>query len=399
MVNIGIILQTIFWLTLTASAATHHYEVRKNDGHVLHIVTMSARVYSTKIVKAQNGIFGRETVATIAERYNAVIAINGGYFEIGNTKDGAPSGTLISDGKIFGLRSTPHFCLIQHNEALSIDLQNNPVSVNVDNHLISIDHVNHQPKENEIVLFTDAFGVRTLTAMTKRYEIAFSAKGDVISVEAHGNISIPEGGYVLSLPAHHALTTEEKPTKVMFNLGQTIMNAQTSMLMGIPRLVTDGVISLPVTEGASDFFKKPHARTAIGIKSNGDLVIVVAEHTVKHALKELKINDIIHFGKKHAVEIKAKYQKSFEQLTLTELKECFETMTDNTDAAIGLTLPELAEVMRTLGCKDALNLDGGGSSTLWINGAIVNRIIGDKDEAAEQAIVRPVSDAIVFIQK
>ena len=74
-------------------------------------------------------------------------------------------------------------------------------------------------------------------------------------------------------------------------------------------------------------------------------------------------------------------------------------MTDNTDATIGLTLPELAEVMRTLGCKDALNLDGGGSSTLWINGAIVNRIIGDKDEAAGQAIVRPVSDAIVFIQK
>ena len=399
MVNIVIILQTIFWLTLTASAATHHYEVRKSDGHVIHIVTINARAYSAKIVKAQNGIFGRETVATIAERYNAVIAINGGYFEIGNTKDGAPSGTFISDGKIFGLRSTPHFCLIQHNDTLSINLQNSPIRVDVDNRVLTIDHINHQPKENEVVLFTDAFGAHTLTAMMKRHEIAFNAKGEVISAKTHGNISIPEGGYVLSMPARHALTTEPKPTKVLLNLGQTIMNAQTSMLMGIPRLVTDGVIPSPVTEGASDFFKKPHARTAIGIKSNGDLVIVVAEHTVKHALKELKINDIIHFGKKHAAEIKTKYQKSFEQLTLTELKECFETMTDNTDAAVGLTLPELAELMQTLGCKDALNLDGGGSSTLWINGVIVNRIMGDRDEAEGKAVVRPVSDAIVFIQK
>ncbi len=399
MFNILIILQAIFWCTLTVSATTHRYDVYKTNEHVLHIVTLSAGTYSTKIIKAQNGIFGRETVAVIAERHNATIAINGGYFEIGNAKDGMPSGTLIIDGKIFGLRSTPHFCLIQQNETLSIGLQNNPARVDIDNHSMTIDHINHQPKENKIALFSDAFGARTLTAINKRHEIAFNAKGDIISTKTRGNTPIPEGGYVLSLPAQHALISTPKSTKVMLNLGRAIINEQTSMVMGIPRLLTNGKIPSPVTEEASDFFKKPHARTAIGIKSNGDVVIVVAEHTIKQDLKKLKMSDIVYFGKKHAAEIKTKYQKSFEQLTLTELKECFETMTGSVDTAVGLTLPELAELMRTLGCKDALNFDGGGSSTLWINGTIVNQVIGDDDEAAGQAIARPVADAIVFIQK
>jgi hypothetical protein len=39
-----------------------------------------------------------------------------------------------------------------------------------------------------------------------------------------------------------------------------------------------------------------------------------------------------------------------------------------TPEAAGLSLPELAAVMRALGCTTAMNLDGGGSSTMWIRG-------------------------------
>lgn len=35
--------------------------------------------------------------------------------------------------------------------------------------------------------------------------------------------------------------------------------------------------------------------------------------------------------------------------------------------AEGLSLPELQQVMRWLGCRDALNLDGGGSTTLYLH--------------------------------
>ncbi len=40
--------------------------------------------------------------------------------------------------------------------------------------------------------------------------------------------------------------------------------------------------------------------------------------------------------------------------------------------SVGITLPDLAEMMLNLGCTDALNLDGGGSSTLWVAGSIMN---------------------------
>jgi exopolysaccharide biosynthesis protein len=43
-----------------------------------------------------------------------------------------------------------------------------------------------------------------------------------------------------------------------------------------------------------------------------------------------------------------------------------------TNASTGLTLYELAEVMQNLGCTTAYNLDGGGSSTMYFNGQVVN---------------------------
>jgi exopolysaccharide biosynthesis protein len=67
--------------------------------------------------------------------------------------------------------------------------------------------------------------------------------------------------------------------------------------------------------------------------------------------------------------------------------------------SIGLTLKELANLMLSLGCHSALNLDGGGSSTLWIDGKIANQTIGDQDEKLGQTIARPLSDAIVFKRK
>ena len=43
-----------------------------------------------------------------------------------------------------------------------------------------------------------------------------------------------------------------------------------------------------------------------------------------------------------------------------------------TNESKGLTLYELAEVMKDSGCSEAYNLDGGGSSTLWFNGKVIN---------------------------
>lgn len=44
-----------------------------------------------------------------------------------------------------------------------------------------------------------------------------------------------------------------------------------------------------------------------------------------------------------------------------------------TERDAGMTLPELAHLMRSLGATDALNLDGGGSASLVYNGRLRNR--------------------------
>ena len=44
------------------------------------------------------------------------------------------------------------------------------------------------------------------------------------------------------------------------------------------------------------------------------------------------------------------------------------TVDGRTDQSAGLTLHELSRLMDDLNCTDAVNLDGGGSTTMWISG-------------------------------
>lgn len=60
----------------------------------------------------------------------------------------------------------------------------------------------------------------------------------------------------------------------------------------------------------------------------------------------------------------------------------------------GMTMKQLAELMLDLGCIEALNLDGGGSSTLVIDNTVVNEPCGDILEDGKN--VRAVSDAILI---
>lgn len=63
-----------------------------------------------------------------------------------------------------------------------------------------------------------------------------------------------------------------------------------------------------------------------------------------------------------------------------------------TSRSEGLSLYELAGFLQSLGAVTAYNLDGGGSSTMWFNGEIVNEPVNHGSEVSE----RSVSD-IVYI--
>lgn len=56
-------------------------------------------------------------------------------------------------------------------------------------------------------------------------------------------------------------------------------------------------------------------------------------------------------------------------------KIVFVTLDGRTDQATGMTLKEVTELMQLLRCKDAVNLDGGGSTTMWISGKPFNGVV------------------------
>jgi exopolysaccharide biosynthesis protein len=59
--------------------------------------------------------------------------------------------------------------------------------------------------------------------------------------------------------------------------------------------------------------------------------------------------------------------------------------------SVGMSFGELADALIALGAWEAMNLDGGGSSTLWIRGTVVNY---PSDVAGE----RPVGNAMFVLR-
>jgi exopolysaccharide biosynthesis protein len=83
---------------------------------------------------------------------------------------------------------------------------------------------------------------------------------------------------------------------------------------------------------------------------------------------------------------------------LSKNKIVLVTLDGRTTEAQGMNLMKLTDLMISLGCRDAVNLDGGGSTTMWINGkpfdGVVNMPCDNKkfDHEGE----RSVSDIFVI---
>ncbi|MBR2240589.1 MAG: phosphodiester glycosidase family protein [Clostridia bacterium] len=77
---------------------------------------------------------------------------------------------------------------------------------------------------------------------------------------------------------------------------------------------------------------------------------------------------------------------------IDDLHYVFVVSDGRTNESEGLSLYELAEFMQTIGTKTAYNLDGGGSSTIYFNGKVINNPTTNGNKISE----RGVSD-IVYI--
>lgn len=144
-------------------------------------------------------------------------------------------------------------------------------------------------------------------------------------------------------------------------------------------------------------------RDTPSIDKKGDFSIIKEAETSAEKLVEEDVQQVLSFGPALVED---------GEVTVSEDEEVSQSMQSNprtaiaqvgtnhylvvvsegrTDDSQGLSLSELATVLKNHGAKTAYNLDGGGSTTLYFNGKVINQTVGGSGNSE-----RSVSD-IVFI--
>jgi len=377
------------------------YKKLKQGTNIVHILTIDPKLYRLELVKAHNGVFGRETLPAIALRKNAIAAINAGFFEIGNSQDGRPSGNLIINGMILALSKEYSNSLILDKNTIDIAPIRGTIKIRQGDNELNVNIINQFAKGDEIALYNSLWGLTTLTPY-KRHEFLISSENVITHLFEHGDSIIPPSGWILSIPNTSNLSPlnikDRITLDVNFEQEQKKVYLQriiTNAVMGIPMLIDAGKITPELENfGSKSFTLQPHARTAVGFRADGMIIIAVAEHLYAQPLQEITIGQMQDILKKQGYSA-----KKLADANVSQVLAIVEQQLRRNATAVGLTLPELAKLMLELGCIKAINLDGGGSSTMFFDGQVVNATIGDSDEGIGQEVLRPISDAIVILKQ
>jgi len=288
----------------------------------------------------------RASLTRIVQRTGAWGGVNGGFF----ARSGPPLGMLVIDGEWvrdpWGGRTVL---------GITVDGTLLMERLTFDGRMIFSGHgaqplaaVNRGHEEqNTLVMFNRHWG-RFVEGAKDRARLAVDASGAVVERATDGKaVAIPEGGFVLSGIGRMARSLEliEEGCVVTPDLRTNPRwPAIRHALGGGPRLVKDGREHITASpEGfRSDIYAGAPSRTAVGITATGRLLLVVAEGA-------------------------------------------------GGDDRCGMTLKELAATMIKLGAVDAMNLDGGGSSTFVADGRLYN--------APSDGTQRRVSNALLVFVK
>lgn len=113
---------------------------------------------------------------------------------------------------------------------------------------------------------------------------------------------------------------------------------------------------------------------------------------------------LVRQGKLHEVTARMSEQKHPRAAIGWNEKYLFFGVSDGRRKAIseGIKLSEMAEFMIALGCDEVINMDGGQSTTLILNGEILNaQTPGSKHEVANGVVVlrRPAVDDDEDVEK
>jgi len=283
----------------------------------------------------------RTGTLAMATRAGAAVAVNGGYF----AWQGAALGAVKIEGEWIRLpwKSRTALGLGPAGITMIESLQGN-ATVWVANVKIPLASLNGFPVADGATVLTPRFGS---SYALKANEIAMVVEGGrIVTRIAAGNVPILKGGWTLVLTGT-AITAFEAaiPGQTAgFSVATTpaTWEGYPTILGAGPRLLRAGKIE--TTEVAEEFRRdviKQGPRTAIGIDKDGNFLLVVVDGRQPHSR--------------------------------------------------GLTLPEMAQWLLDLGAVDAINLDGGGSTTLVVD----NKIINSPSDGTE----RPVANAVLLMRE
>ena len=286
--------------------------------------------------------FNRATVSTLVKQGNAIAGVNGTYF----AEDNRPLGTLMIDEELISFPIYDRTALILSSEEASID----NVFVDADLTLpdgskIKISGFNRNREKGEVVLYTFRYGKKT---DPESAVLELTVMDDCVTKIKPPPSEIHENGIVIAFDSPYAEYLWQNlkvGDKIDLNLElTTFSNSNTEIkhiLGGGPRLLKSGVVYLTYHEEKfrPGIRKGRHARTAVGITEDGKLLLVTVD-------KEKGISS-------------------------------------------GMRLEELSGLMRDLGAQDAMNLDGGGSSTMVIRDRVINHpVYGSEIKVGNALIIR-----------
>ena len=343
---------------------------------VLYVAEMSRHepTLHFEVALANAQVLGKETVRSMADRrtqrgdQRVLVAVNGGFGVLGDMRGygGVLESLHVQDGELITQPTDTEACfgVTESGEFLSTPVEMK-ASVQIDAHTLSLGCVNQRRLDGcQVTLYTPRLGESTHTNRRRGSEVIlaglpfpltpnYAHPYRVERVSRDGNSPIPRDGAVLWI------STRLKDASVSeFDTGAS------------------GTLTL--TLSPPEWNRVQHA---IG----GRLRL----------LKNGKINETLvemhHAEKRHTSGKRASVLNlSHEPRTALgyNVDTLFLIVADGRQPkySTGLTLYELASILIELGATEAINLDGGSSSTFIVGAALINKPSGQREREVLNAV-------------
>lgn len=272
----------------------------------------------------------RASVVNISQKNNAFAAINGSYFK---PQTGVPLGLMMIDRKILTGPIYDRVALGITDNGFKMERVSLNASLTYLGKTVKVNNIN-QPRTlcTDVLVYTSDWGLTS--PQTPKYGIQIAVQDGQIIQKSENPLSIPKNGFVISAPKsvmNEFLTVEKVKKNVRKKENRDIvLDVKTNpdwedvnhIISGGPFLVKDGNVYVDYIEEKFKPIAGKNPRTAVGYTQDGCFIMV--------------------------------------------------TVDGREESSVGAGLYELARIMKSFDCVYAMNLDGGGSSTMQINGKIVN---------------------------